>query len=250
MEMTWDLAIFIFIAQFLGFIIKGLTGFGNPLLANPLMAMRIDNVQITPGVLPVDLCVNLFISFKNRKSFILKLALPVAACIMVGVVPGTLFLKVGTQWVIKALLGAFIIFLGIEMLTRKNTEETNKKNNLFSLGIVSVISGFLSGLFGINMLMVAYLNRYVANRHQFRANVCFIFCFENIFRLIMYAINGMLTTFTLYISLLSVPAAILGVALGNRIDLKLDERKSKIAMCSVFIFGGVSILVKALIFKV
>ena len=249
MKMTLDLAIFIFVAQFLGYIIKGLAGFGNPLLANPLMAMRIDNVHITPGVLPVDMCVNIYISIKNRKSFIMKLALPIAACIMIGVIPGTLFLKVGTQWVIKALLGVFIIFLGVEMLTRKNTEGTQRKNNPIVMGIVSVISGFLSGLFGINMLFLAYLNRYVSNRHQFRANVCFIFCFENVFRLIMYAVNGMLTKFTLMISLLSIPAAILGIGLGTRIDLKLDERKSNIVMCSVFILGGLSILVKALIFK-
>ena len=49
MEMTLDLAIFIFAAQFIGYIVKGLAGFGNPLIANPIMAMRIDNLQITPG---------------------------------------------------------------------------------------------------------------------------------------------------------------------------------------------------------
>ena len=60
MEMTLDLAIFIFAAQFIGYIVKGLAGFGNPLIANPIMAMRIDNLQITPGVLPVD---------RGRKNF-------------------------------------------------------------------------------------------------------------------------------------------------------------------------------------
>ena len=37
---------------------------------------------------------------------------------MLGVVPGTLFLKLGSPWIIKALLGVFIIGLGIEMATR------------------------------------------------------------------------------------------------------------------------------------
>ncbi len=249
MSMTWDLAVFIFLAQFIGYIVKGLAGFGNPLIANPLMAMRIDNVQITPGVLPVDMCVNLYVSYKNKKSFITRLAIPIAVCIMIGVIPGTLFLKVGSQWVIKALLGVFIIALGIEMITRKETKDTNKKNNPLLMGLVSVLSGFLSGLFGINMLFMAYLNRYVSNRHQFRANVCFIFSFENVFRLLMYAINGMLTKATLYITLLSIPAAMLGIWVGGRIDRKLDEKKANAVIHTVFLLGGISILIKALIFK-
>ena len=32
---------------------------------------------------------------------------------MLGVVPGTLFLKLGSPWIIKALLGVFIIGLGV-----------------------------------------------------------------------------------------------------------------------------------------
>lgn len=250
MEMTLDLALFIFIAQFLGFIIKGLTGFGNPLIANPIMAMRIDNVQITPGVLPVDMCVNLYISYKNRKDFITRLAIPIAVCIMIGVIPGSLFLKVGSQWIIKALLGLFIIALGIEMMTRKTPDNyAQRKNNPFIMGLVSLISGFLSGLFGINMLFLAYLNRYVSNRHQFRANVCFIFSFENTFRLIVYAVTGILNKFTLFITLLSVPAAVLGIWIGGRIDLRLSEKTANRVINGVFILGGVSILVKALIFK-
>ena len=60
MKMTLELGILIFVAQFIGYIIKGLVGFGNPLIANPVMAMRIDNKFITPGVLPVDTCVNIY----------------------------------------------------------------------------------------------------------------------------------------------------------------------------------------------
>lgn len=249
MGMTFDMAVFIFTAQFLGYIVKGLTGFGNPLIANPIMAMRIDTVQITPGVLPVDMCVNLYISFKNRKDFITRLAIPIAVCIMIGVIPGSFFLKLGSQWIIKALLGLFIIGLGIEMLTRKTFDGIPRKNNPVVMGLVALLSGFLSGLFGINMLFLAYLNRYVSDRHQFRANVCFIFSFENVFRLIIYAITGILTKFTLFITLLSVPAAILGIWIGGRIDLRLSEKTANRIMNSVFILGGLNIFLKALIFR-
>ncbi|MFV0528875.1 MAG: sulfite exporter TauE/SafE family protein [Lachnospiraceae bacterium] len=248
MEMTVELAVLIFMAQFAGFIIKGLVGFGNPLIANPLMAMQLDNKYITPGVVPVDLCVNVYISVKDRKSFLPKLALPIMACIMVGVIPGTLFLKVGAPWVIKALLGVLIIGLGIEMLTRKRDALPTKGNPVI-MGLFSLVSGFLSGLFGINMLFLAYLERRMSNRQQFRANVCFIFAFENSFRMLMYAINGMFSMFTVWITLISIPAAILGVLLGGKIDLKLSEKTANRLINAVFILGGISILVKAVLFQ-
>ena len=44
------------------------------------------------------------------------------------------------------------------------------------MGLISVISGFLSGLFGINMLLLAYLGRRVANGQQFRGQCMFYLC--------------------------------------------------------------------------
>ena len=98
--MTISLAVYLFFVQFLSFIIKGLVGFGNPLLSNPMMAMRLDNKVITPANLILDMPVNVYIVWRYRKDFDLKIALPVAAWVMLGVIPGTLFLNTGSPWMI------------------------------------------------------------------------------------------------------------------------------------------------------
>lgn len=246
--MTASLAIFLFIAQFLAFVIKGLVGFGNPLISNPLMAMRLDNQVITPGNLLLDLPVNVYMTVRDRKSFDAKVALPVAAFIMLGVIPGTLFLKMSTPWVIKALLGVFIIGLGAEMLTRKQAKVM--KPSVLVRSVVSFASGIMAGLFGINMLFLAYMERVSDNRDAFRSNVCFVFALENAFRALVYLVSGMFSFFTLQITLISVPAAALGLFVGGRIDKKISEKTAKRLVISVFILGGVSILVKALLFRV
>lgn len=245
--MSLSLAIYLFVVQFLSFIIKGLVGFGNPLLSNPFMAMRLDNKVITPANLLLDLPVNAYIVWKNRTQFDIKAALPVAVFIMMGVIPGTLFLKLGSPWIIKALLGILIIGLGLEMATRNSSKKV--KPNIAVITIVSLSSGIMAGLFGINMLFLAYFERVSVDRQQFRSNVCFVFLLENIFRTIMYGINGMFTMVSLQITLVSIPAAVLGILCGSRIDKSLNETTVKKMVIFVFLIGGISILVKALIFK-
>ena len=151
---------------------------------------------------------------------------------MLGVVPGTLFLKLGSPWIIKALLGVFIIGLGIEMATRDRAKP--HRPNALARTLISFASGFMAGLFGINLLFLAYMERIAENRQQFRTNVCFVFLIENIFRTITYLYNGMFPVFTLQITAISVPAAIIGLAIGGRIDRRIDEKRAKKAV----IIGG------------
>ena len=147
---------------------------------------------------------------------------------MLGVVPGTLFLKLGSPWIIKVLLGVFIIGLGIEMATRDRAKP--QRPNALARTLISFASGFMAGLFGINLLFLAYMERIAEKRQQFRTNVCFVFLIENIFRTITYLYNGMFSVFTLQITAISVPAAIIGLAIGGRIDRRIDEKRAKKAV--------------------
>ena len=228
----------VFLSQLAGFVIKGLAGFGNPLLTNPLMAMRLDNVVITPTNILLDLPVNAWISWQ---------VLPVLIAILLGIVPGTLLLKLGTPWIIKALLGVFIIGLGVEMLLRGRTRGITPRSWLRNL--LSFASGVMSGLFVINMLFLAYIERVSADREAFRGSICFIFLIENAFRAVTYFANDIFTEFTLTLTAVSIPAAILGVWIGTMIDRRMGERASKRFIIFIFILGGLSILIKSLIFR-
>ena len=52
------LYIYYFICICAAFIIKGLVGFGDPLLYSPLLSAVLPNSVITPGMLPVSLIMN------------------------------------------------------------------------------------------------------------------------------------------------------------------------------------------------
>ena len=239
---------FIFLVQLLAYTVKGLIGFGNPLISGPVLAMGLDNVVITPGTLLLDCPVNGFITWKNRRSFQWRRILPLLLANMCGVIPGTLLLRFSLPWIIKTLLGVVVIFLGLEMATRSLRPVWAGKDRPWLRLAVSFLSGACSGLFGINMFIVAYLQRTAKDYSEFKGSMCFLFFGENVFRLCTYAQGGLLTGEVLVFGLVSVPAAGLAMFLSGKLGPRMKEDSLQKAAIVLFILGGVSIIVKSLLF--
>lgn len=242
------LVVLIFFAQFLAYFIKGLVGFGNPLISGPLLSMGLDNVLITPGTLVLDCPVNAFITWKNRRSFQWKRILPLLACNMAGVIPGTLLLRISMPWVIKAALGVVVVALGLEMATRSRRKAVAAVPQWLRYP-VAFFSGVCAALFGINMFLTAYLQRTAKDYSEFKGSICFLFFGENLFRFFVYLFGGLLTEQVWLFVALSAPAALLAMVLSARLAPRLEEGKLQKAAIVLFLLGGVSILVKSLLLR-
>ena len=249
-EITVGFVLFVFAIQFCSYFVKGLAGFGDPLISNPMLSLTaLQNNQITPMNLLMNWPLNLYISFKNRKEFSVKSTIPMIVCILIGMVPGLLCLKYAASWKIKALLGLVVVICGVEMITRK--ESAKSSGNGIVMALVSMASGFTAGLYGINLFFVAYIERtgYV-NRNQFRGQMCFIFFIENTIRLLIYIFTGFYTVDILKLAVISAAGVICGMFFGSRVDSKLSEAAVRRIITIVFICAGLSTLVKAVIFKI
>ncbi len=249
MEFTLEFILFIVVVQFCAAFVKGLAGFGDPLISSPLLSLTsLQNNEITPANLLLQWPVNGYFSIKNRKSFSIKSTIPMLVFILIGMVPGLFLLKYGTSWVIKALLGLVIVICGVEMLTRKESSKTS--GNFIVMALVSIASGFCAGMFGINLFFVAYIERtgYV-DRKQFRGQMCFIFFIENTVRFFIYLFTGFYSLMVVELAAFSAIGYIIGLFAGSRVDSHLSEKTIKTVVTIVFIFAGISTFVKAAIFK-
>ena len=114
--------------------------------------------------------------------------------VLLGIIPGTMLLKLGAPWIIKVVLGVLIIGLGVEMLTRDKAKQF--RPNPIIKAVMCFLSGVTAGLFGINLLFLIYMERSSTDRRAFRANTCFVFLIENAFRVVAYVVNGIFTAFS------------------------------------------------------
>lgn len=239
------LLLYAFFCCLIAFILKGIAGFGDPLVSNPLLSVLLPNRTISPSLLPVTFFLNLRIVIRNRNRFRKDIVLPITFFVLCGTIPGTLLLKYGSPTVLKLLLGLLITGLGIEMLSRNAGDKAQKKKaqNRLLCALLSFTSGICAGLFGINLLFLAYLERVVKDRDTFRFCTCFVFLFENLFRLLLYAAGNFFTEKTLLLSAVMLPASLIGMQIGSLLDRKISNKASQKIIILLFIAGGISTLI-------
>ena len=67
-------------------------------------------------------------------------------------------------------------------------------------------------------------------------------------RVVTYLVTGLFTGPVLLFALVSVPAAVLAMALAARLGPRLEEGKLQKGAIVLFLLGGVSIIVKSVVF--
>ena len=223
------------------YFVKGLCGFANTLVFSTILSFSTNNVNISPVELVLGLPSNIMISYKERKSVQWKVCLPLAGLVLLGDIPGILLLKNTNTQVIKGIFGFVIIAIGIEMLLREYMRKT-KKSQLLLITVV-ILSGILCGLYGIGALLAAYMGRVTDNSSSFKGNLCIVFLIDNLFRLVMYGVTGIITLATLKQSVILFPFMALGLFLGMKGSSFLDEKKIKKLVIIMLILSGVSLIV-------
>ena len=223
------------------YFIKGLCGFANTLVFSTILSFSTNNVNISPVELVLGLPSNIMISYKERKSVDWKVCLPLAGLVLLGDIPGILMLKNTDTQVIKGIFGFVIIAIGLEMLFREYMGSAKKSQILLS--VIGVLSGILCGLYGIGALLAAYMGRVTDNSSAFKGNLCIVFLIDNLFRLVMYSVTGIITVDTLKQSVILIPFMGLGLYLGMKGSSFLDEKKIKKLVIIMLILSGVSLIV-------
>lgn len=223
------------------YFVKGLCGFANTLVFSTILSFSTNNVNISPVELVLGLPSNIMISYKERKSVQWKVCLPLAGLVLLGDIPGILLLKNTNTQVIKGIFGFVIIAIGVEMLLREYIGKTKKTQLL--LITIGILSGILCGLYGIGALLAAYMGRVTDNSSSFKGNLCIVFLIDNLFRLVMYGVTGIITLATLKQSVILFPFMALGLFLGMKGSSFLDEKKIKKLVIIMLILSGVSLIV-------
>lgn len=233
------------IAAAVSYFIKGLCGFANTLIFTSILSFGAANANISPIDLLLGCPANLILTWKNRKSLNPKVYLPLAALVLTGSIPGAFLLKNVDARAIKLVFGIVVTALGAEMLSREYSRKKARSSRLI-LVIIGVAAGVLCGLFGVGALLAAYINRVTEDGSSFKANISAVFIVDNVFRMILYSVLGLLTPDTVRFALLLIPFALVGLFAGMKCSSHMDEKLVKKITSLLLILSGISLILKNL----
>ena len=225
-----------YIIFFVACLTQALGGFGAGLVGIPLLTLLYEPRFIVPAFSMVSFSLNLVILFEARGKTDWKRVLTIISGSFMSLPAGVFALKYLDQNIIRFLIAAVTLVIGIVFLFGFKPKIKETRMVLITAGI---ISGLLSGAAGMGgpplvLLMLAL----GLEKDIFRATLIGCFTFNAIYGITLYFINGLFNPVNLKISMFAFLPALAGVLAGIGIKNALAEEKFRRAVVFIIILVG------------
>lgn len=230
----------VLIIVFVATLIRSAFGFGEALIAVPLLAFCIPVRVAAPLGVLLSITVASMVVVQDWKKIDLRSAGWLVLATLPGIPVGLLLLTSSHQQLVKGTLGAIILaFSGYSLIGRTPPElSRDSRGWLFLCGLCA---GILGGAFGMNgppLVIYGTMRRWPAQ--QFRATLQAYFLPASIVGVGGYLLAGLWVRAVTQYYLLSLPIAVPAVFLGRFINHRL--RREVFVKYVYFGLGGVGAL--------
>ena len=202
-------------------LIRSVFGFGEALIAVPLLALRLPVNVAAPLAVLVSITVAAVIVVQDWRKIHLRstgwLVLPT----LFGIPLGLLLLTSGHHRAVKASLAVVIMGFSIYSLIGKKPPELHSDNRIWLLGC-GFLAGILGGAYGMNgppLAIYGAMRRWSAQ--HFRATLQGYFLPASIIGMAGYWVAGLWVPAVTRYYLLSLPLTLLAVVLGRWLNHRL-----------------------------
>lgn len=208
---------------FIATLVRSTFGFGESLIAVPLLILLIPLEIAVPLSVLISILIAAFVVIQDRKQIHFNSAKWLIIFAALGIPIGLLLLIYGNENLTKLVLGILIILYSIYSLTSKGNFrlETDSKFWLFFCGF---FSGVLGGAYGINgPPLVIYGNMRNWTAKHFRATLQAYFLPASIIGMIGYWYKGLWISTVTHYFLISIPVVIPAILLGRYLNHQLKD---------------------------
>jgi hypothetical protein len=229
---------------FVATTIRSAFGFGEALIAVPLLALVVPVEVAAPVAVLASITVALFAIVQDWREIHFRSAALLVLPTLVGIPLGLLMLRTVAEAVVKAVLAVVIIAFSVHSLTARRRRElkTDKFAWLFGFG-----AGVLGGAYGMNgPPLVVYGSLRGWQPRHFRATLQGYFLPASLAGLGGYWFAGLWTPAVSRFYLLSLPFVIVATLLGRAINRRLDARRFLMWVHGALITIGVVLLIQAI----
>jgi uncharacterized membrane protein YfcA len=228
---------------FLATFIRSALGFGEALIAVPLLALLLPIQVAAPLAVLVSITVALVVVIQDWRNVHVRSAGWLVLSTLIGIPLGLLLLKTVPESIVKGILGAFIIAFALYSFAGRKPELHSDR----LAPIFGFTAGILGGAYGMNgppLVVYGVLRRW--QPAQFRATLQGYFLIASIVGMAGYALTGLWTGAVSRYFVLSLPLALVAIFLGHAVHRRLSSARFLLCVNLGLIVIGVLLLKQAM----
>ena len=228
---------------FVSALSRGLIGFGNALVAMPLLALFAPIQIASPLVGMANLTGILIILVGNWRSVNLKAAWRLILACLVGIPIGLYFLKTANETIVRTVLGAILVGYGLYNLISPRLPFLRSEVLSWPFGMAS---GILGGAFNSNgppIVIYGSLRRWPPE--SYRATLQGVFLPTNLMVIASHAVAGLWTREVLTLYAYSLPLMLLATLVGIRFGKRIPKAQFHRIVYGFLVAMGVLLIVRA-----
>lgn len=232
MENSLQLVV-VLIIFFVASLSRSTFGFGDALIAMPLLALVMDIKVATPIVAFMGFFISLIILIRNWQNLEIKKIWKLIVSSLAGIPLGVLFLKDTNEFIVKLVLAIILIIFSIYKLLRPNL--LNLKKDKFSI-LFGFFSGVLGGAYNTNgppIIIYGTLRNW--SPQEFRLLLQGVFLPTNLMIIVSHGIAGLWTFEVFQYFFLSLPIIFIAMLIGRKLN-KIIPKERFVNYVYVFLF--------------
>ncbi len=202
---------------FVSSLVRAVFGFGNALVAMPLLAMTSLGMQTaTPIVALIATIMSLVIIIKDWKIIDLRITWKLLAATVLGIPFGLLLLKGPYDTAGKVLLALIIIGFSLYCFVRPRLVTLKREWAAYPFGFIAGILGSAYNSNGPPIVIYGTVRKWPPD--HFRANLQGYFFPANIIIIAGHGLGGLWTPVVGWYFMLSLPIILLSILIGNTLN--------------------------------
>ena len=226
---------------FLATFTRSALGFGDALIAMPLLAMIIDVEIATPLVAFGAATISITVLLSSWRSVDLRSAWQLIISTLVGIPIGIYVLKTAPESLVKGILGVVLIGFGLYSLIKPKLPELRNERLVYLFGLVAGILGSAYNANGPPVVVYGTLRGWTPER--FRATLQAFFLPTGMTILISHGLAGLWTPTVLKLYAYGLPFTLLAIFLGGKLNKRIPPGKFNAVVYVVLILMGVLLFI-------
>ena len=240
-----SVTIFVVAVFFVATLVRSAFGFGEALIAVPLLAFVLPVGIAAPVAVLVSITVAVIVLAQDWRHINVRSAAWLVGSTFVGIPLGLILLRTMPEPIVKGVLGVVVAAFAALALWRQGVYELHDDRLAWLFGVSAGVLGGAYGMNGPPLVVYGALRRWPPER--FRATLQGYFLPASVIGMAGYWIAGLWTPSVNRYYLLSLPAVLVAIPLGRVVNTRLDTRRFLTVVHAGLLASGVGLLLQALV---